>query len=141
MPGVRQDSLKIWQNLKEVNPLFRSRTARDLSPTPYIVVEAPLGYEHLDTGKHIDFMVFIDTPLDVAMARRILRDYFGEHLTLSDEQAKVLKIEMESYLKFSRAAYLNMDKTVKLSADMGVDGTLPLDDLAAQILARLESKK
>lgn len=110
-------------------------------PTPYIVVEAPLGYEHLETGKSIDFMVFIDTPLDVAMARRILRDYFGENSTLSVEQAKMLETEMESYLEFSRAAYLNMDKTVKLSADMMVDGTLPVEDLAMQIVARLESEK
>lgn len=86
-------------------------------------------------------MIFIDTPLDVAMARRILRDYFGKNSTLSDEQAKILKAEMESYLEFSRATYLSMDRTQKLSADMIVDGTLSLDALATQILVRLESPK
>jgi uridine kinase len=127
--------------LKRGDPILSVKDGSSLLPTPYIVLEAPLGYEHLETGKSIDLMVFIDTPLDVAMARRILRDYFGKNSMLSEEGAKALKADVESYLEFSRAAYLNMDKTVKRSADMIVDGTLPVNDLATQILARLETTK
>jgi uridine kinase len=127
--------------LKRGEAIISVKDGSSLSPTPYIILEAPLGYDHLETGKSIDFMVFIDTPLDVAMARRILRDYFGENSMLSEEQAKTLESEMESYLEFSRAAYLNMDKTVKLSAHIVVDGTLSVENLAQQILGRLESKK
>ena len=46
-----------------------------IEPAKYIVVDAPLGRVHTDSGKYFDFMVFIDTPLDVAMARRLLRGY------------------------------------------------------------------
>jgi uridine kinase len=137
VPRLAQDLAK----LKRGEPIISVVDGSSLSPTPYILFEAPLGYEHLETGKHIDFMVFIDTPLDVAMARRVLRDYFGDLSTLSDELAMTLKSEMESYLEFSRAAYLNMDKTVKLSADLIVDGTLPVETLATQILERLETPK
>jgi hypothetical protein len=55
--------------------------------------------------------------------------------------AKMLKSEMESYLEFSRAAYLSMDKTQKVSADLIIDGTLPVETLATQILERLETPK
>ena len=34
------------------------------------------------------------------MARRILRDYFGENSTLFEEQARTLTSEMESYYSF-----------------------------------------
>ena len=43
--------------------------------TDYIVLDYPFGRDHPRFREQIDLSVFIDTPLDVAMARRILRDY------------------------------------------------------------------
>jgi uridine kinase len=83
-----------------ISPLDGSR----LVPSQYIIFDAPLGYAHKETGQYIDFLVFIDTPLDVAMARRILRDDFAGQSSLSDEQARTLKMNMERYLEFARAA-------------------------------------
>ena len=45
-----------------------------VGPASYVVADAPLGRAHSDSGRFIDLMVFIDTPLDIAMARRTLRD-------------------------------------------------------------------
>ena len=47
---------------------------KTVGPSRYVVADAPLGRAHSDSGRFIDLMVFIDTPLDVAMARRVLRD-------------------------------------------------------------------
>ena len=41
--------------------------------TPYVVVDTPLGRAHPPTAVMIDFLVFVDTPLDIALAR-ILRE-------------------------------------------------------------------
>jgi hypothetical protein len=57
-------------------------------------------------------------------------------LVLSDEQARTLEMNLELYLEFARAAYLNLARTVKPSANL-VDGTLSIDDLATRVLARL----
>jgi hypothetical protein len=38
-------------------------------PAAYILFDAPLGRAHGETGQYIDLMVYLDTPLDVAMAR------------------------------------------------------------------------
>jgi hypothetical protein len=72
------------------------------------------------------------------MAWRILRDYFAGKDTLTAEQMKVLKADMEGYLEFAREAYLNMDKTVKPQADLVVDGTLSVERLARKILEQIE---
>ena len=44
-------------------------------PYDYIILDYPFGYLNDRVGKLINFTVFVDTPLDVALARRIIRDY------------------------------------------------------------------
>ncbi|MDR0949021.1 MAG: AAA family ATPase, partial [Lachnospiraceae bacterium] len=40
-----------------------------------IILDYPFGHRNACVGKYIDLAVFIDTPLDVALTRRIIRDY------------------------------------------------------------------
>jgi uridine kinase len=137
VPRLAADLAHLKQGLTVVSPLDGS----SLQPTPYIIFDAPLGYAHRETGQHIDFFVFIDTPLDVAMARRILRDHFAGKETLTLEQTKSLKADLEGYLEFARHAFLGMDKNVKPLADLVVDGTLPIDVVAKQILEEVASHR
>lgn len=37
----------------------------------YILLDYPFAYKNKEMGQFIDFTIFIDTPLDIAMARRI----------------------------------------------------------------------
>jgi uridine kinase len=134
VPQLGKDLARLKQSQAVVSPLDGS----SIRPTPYIVFDAPLGYAHRETGQYIDFLVFIDTPLDVAMARRILRDYFGDKETLTAEQTKALKVEMQHYLRFSRAAFLKMDTNVKPHADLVVDGFKSIDDLSKAVIGQLE---
>jgi uridine kinase len=137
VPRLAEDLAKLKQGKTIMSPLDGS----SLTPTKYIIYDAPLGYAHEETGKYIDFLVFVDTPLDVAMARRVLRDYFAGKETLTDEQAKTLKMDMESYLEFAREAYLNMDRTIKPFADLVLDGTLAVDVLVTRIVERIAISK
>ena len=86
----------------------------------YIVFDAPLGRVHTETGKYIDHMVFIDTPLDVAMARRLLRD--GRDVWNDDH--------LRRYLDWARGLFTHHIEQVSASADVILDGTLPVDTLA-----------
>ena len=81
-PGLTRDLLSLTTG----NPITSPVDGSAIPATKYIVFDAPLGRAHSDTGRFIDFMVFIDTPLDIAMARRLLRDitsHTGEPLFLS----------------------------------------------------------
>ena len=96
----------------------------------YIILDYPFGYLNECVGKYIDLTVFVDTPLDVALARRIIRDYtsrsqesdFGladiEELSLAG-----LDKELRWYLTHSRPTYAKMPKMHKPVSDLVVDGT------------------
>jgi len=99
-------------------------------PLDYIILDYPFGYLNEFVGKLIDITVYIDTPLDVALARRIIRDYtsrsqksdFGladiEELSLAE-----LDGELRWYLTNSRPIYAKMPEMHKPVSDLVVDGT------------------
>ncbi len=118
------------QTFKASSPITAPRDGSQILPR-FIVFDAPLGRAHFDTGRFIDFMVFIDTPLDVAMARRLLRD---------DYSIESLKESLSSYLNGGRTIYLQFVQQIKEKSDLILDGCLSVDDLAEAIYARLIQK-
>src|SRR5262245_41192997 len=59
----------------------------------YIVLDYPFGRDHPRFRDVIDLSVFIDTPLDVAMARRILRDFSLDSAPSAADRLKQLRQE------------------------------------------------
>ena len=80
--GVLAEVLK---SLKYGESVVCPATKRVLEPTKFIIFDAPLGYRHTQTGKYIDFLIFPNTPPDVALARRLLRDFRQKELAGIDE--------------------------------------------------------
>ena len=107
-----------------------------VSPAKFIVFDAPLGRAHFDTGRFIDFMVFIDTPLDVAMARRLLRGMASAEAG-ADESLKGIEVELSSYLNGARLLYVEFQDRIKTQCDLVLDGCLSVDELAGEIRARM----
>ena len=96
------------------HPLSDWERAR-VGPAKYVVADAPLGRAHSDSGRFIDLMVFIDTPLDVAMARRILRDIDRQKRTDSDEALHYVKDELSGYLAQARPIYEEFQERMRAS--------------------------
>ena len=94
--------------------------ASNAATPKYIVFDAPLGRAHAETGVHIDHMVFIHTPLDVAMARRLLRDG-------TDKWGDA---HFRNYLDWTRELFAHLVENVSSTADLILDGTLPVSTLA-----------
>jgi uridine kinase len=116
------------RRLREGRPIEHPINGSQVGPGRIIVFDAPLGKAQKETGSLIDFMVFIDTPLDVALARRLLRD--------ADTEGNVsLPDEMRTYLDHGRQAYLEMDKRIKPACDLIVDGTKSVDAIAEEVAA------
>jgi len=103
----------------------------------YIVLDCPLGREHPRFATVVDLWVFIDTPLDVAMARRILRDYPVPTAAATVDAWQTLRTEMSHYLTKARYPYLEADKRKK-SCDLVLDGWQDLALLRDQLLSHIQ---
>ena len=109
-----------------------------IQPAKYIVVDAPMGRVHIDSGRYIDFMVFIETPLDIAMARRLSRQLARE----SDESSATIlagiKADADGYPPRARPIYTASVERVKPTCDLILDGSKSLDELASAVISNLE---
>ena len=107
-------------------------------PARYVVADAPLGRAHADSGRFIDLMLFIDTPLDVALARMVLREIDREGDRTPDEALDYVKGELSGYLAQARPIYEEFQERMRATSDVIVDGTLSIDDVVE--LIRLETE-
>ncbi|WP_244094258.1 AAA family ATPase [Jeotgalibacillus salarius] len=99
----------------------------------YLILDYPFSYLHNEVAKYIHYSIYIDTPLDIAMARRVLRDQQCR------ETVSIMN-ELQYYLTDSRRAYLHMENTVKPSADCVLDGTKDPESLVADVLSHTKTK-
>ena len=94
----------------------------------YILLDYPFAHIHSALRFVIDHAFFIDTPLDIAMARRVLRD-------MKEASADEIRADMKAYLDFARPAYLQMLKDILPSSDLVVDGSGTVTEIVDEILA------
>lgn len=116
----------------DLTPLVQDvdRLAKQRPPLDFIILDYPFAYSQKEMNPYIDFTVFIDTPLDIAMARRLLRDF-------SEGSIEEVREEMDIYLNRARLAFLHMLQTVKPDSDVIIDGTMPIDGIAEVIKNKL----
>ncbi|MCD4625666.1 hypothetical protein LOS01_18255 [Proteus mirabilis] len=90
-------------------------------------MDYPFARSHPALQQIIDYAFFIDTPLDIALARRILRDY-------KEKSGNDIIHYLEEYLIYSRPSYTAMTEREKLSADIIIDGNASVSLIAQNIL-------
>jgi uridine kinase len=107
----------------------------------FIVLDYPFGRDHPRFETLIDLSVFVDTPLDVAMARRIIRDYraVGE-ASAAAEVVEQLRGELAHYVEKARYPYLDTDRH-KPGSDLILDGWRSLQELRDQVLERVNGER
>ena len=106
-----------------------------VGPARWVVADAPLGRAHSDSGRLIDLLIFIDTPLDVAMARRLLRD-----IELADEPLQHVMGELAGYEARARPIYEQFQERMRADADLIVEGTLGIDLVVERMRSEVESR-
>jgi uridine kinase len=128
-PGL-QAALRRWRAGRETSePL----TGRRVPPAPLLILEAPLGRAHSATGSLIDALVWIDTPLDVALARNLM----AWTASAEPHPPEWLAGYADHYLTTTRKVLLAQRDAVAVDADVVVDGLLDTARQAAQVIAAL----
>ena len=111
-----------------------------VGPSRYVIADAPLGRAHSDSGQFINLMVFIDTPLDIAMARRILREIESEDPSMADDTLKGVKGELSGYEGGARPIYENFQERMRAVSDLIVDGSLSIDLIVERIRSEMVAR-
>ncbi len=93
----------------------------------YLILDYPFAYCNEQIRKYIDVAVFIDTPLDIALARRILRD-------MSNASGNDIRNDLRGYLKYARVAFAQMQKDILPSSDYVIDGTMSTESIVENII-------
>jgi hypothetical protein len=144
--NVHPDSMYDWYNrgadITEFDcPGMRVAVLNELRQpmTRHIVLDYPFGRDHPCFSDTIDLSVYIDTPLDIAMARRILRDY-GAVSESAEEASGLSKLlaELTGYEGRARRSYLEAKKHGD-TCDLVLDGCGSAEDLRDQVILKLNA--
>lgn len=109
-----------------------------VEPRSYLVVEEPFGRARREVASSLDFVVYLDLPLDIAMIRKLRRDTarFAREVESADLQRWI-----DDFCAFYldgplRAVYRAAGERARAGADLVLDATRPLDELAQVIVER-----
>ena len=91
----------------------------------------PFAYRHEKMKPYIDKAIFLDTPLDIALARRVLRDMGSA----ADDE---IRQDVAMYLKYARVGYLQMLKDILPSSDDVIDGSMELEEIIKEAMRIVE---
>jgi len=114
----------------------------EVRPARFIVLEEPAGRERTGMGDVIDFVVWLDLPLEIALARKVVEafDYWLHHIPPAElAQAVQRGVDYFSPYPLARAYYLTLIERVKPNCDLILDGTRATDALAQEIVAAVET--
>lgn len=125
IPQLAEDIAGLLRGNAVVEPL----TGRTVAPGKYIIFETPFARQHAATGAHIDLSIWIDTPLDMALARN-LRELI-DRPEMEENFVPWLRSYLDSYLAVVRELLLMQQDSVGEAADVVLDGR---NDLEANLL-------
>jgi uridine kinase len=132
------------RRLKRGETVMDPVTMEEIPARRHIVFETHFGRRHRDTGQHIDLLVWVATPLDVALARNLsdlIRPLRQPGAQPRGEDLARLHNYVTTYLADVRALLLAQEKTVGADADLVVDGSRDpagmVEQVRSAILTRL----
>ncbi len=119
-PRLAED-LRALKEGKPVQP--PDHGGRSVKPAPFILLEEPWGCDRDEVRSLIDYVVHIDIPLDVALARMVLRDASNGADAIAS---------LRRYLEVGLHYFYSRQQLVSANADLVVDGLRPPEELAEE---------
>jgi uridine kinase len=124
--------------LKAGHAVCDPMTHADLLAERHVIFEAPFGRWHTGSGVHIDLLVWIDTPLDIALARK-LRQLLGSFEAPADTLKAWLSDYLTNYLDLVESLLRLQLERVRPNADIVVDGLQTPEDMARSIVKAMST--
>jgi uridine kinase len=139
VPQLRNDLERLKFGATIVDP----RRTAEIVPRKYILFEMPLGRAFTPTAELIDFLIWIDVPLDVALARKI-REFTLHALGRNSSEAQRnfpvrLNSFLGNYLGFVHDVLTIQQIKVSAGADLIVDGRKSPEEQAAMAAEAIAS--
>ena len=98
------------------------------------LLDYPFAYKNKMMKDYLDCCIFIDTPLDIAMARRVLRD-------MKEASADEIRNEMNTYLNSSRICYVQMLTDILPTSDYVINGANELETIINETMEIIINKQ
>jgi len=127
--------------LKNGESVIHPKTKQEIKPNRFLIIEEPFGRGRETLRDLIDFVVYIDTPLEVAYIRKISRK--NTFLPWEDDPEVFiahLRENMEWYLQVGRKFYLAVAERVRKNCNLIVDGTLSTEQIADKIIEAIYTR-
>ncbi len=139
IPGLAE----ALQALKEGRAVTDPMTGTMIPARKYILFETQFGRRHAATGRYIDLMIWVDTPLDVALARKVRQ--FAAALEGSDPAAARtfgpwLHGYLGNYLDVVAGLLRIQKASVGTGADVVVEGERDVSTLRQEIAGLVREK-
>jgi len=103
-----------------------------VGPADIVFVEDAFGRTRDSVAEFYDFLVHLDVPMEVALARRLLRDMRKPDQT-DEEALRRATDDLERYLRMARRVYVRVVECGQAEADLVVDATATGEDVLAQV--------
>lgn len=123
--------------LKNGKSILHPETNKEVEPARFLFIEEPFGRGRKIISGLIDFSIYIDTPLEIALARRLLR---MSDLISQGKSDVTIEEHLRWYLRVGRDFYLAVERSARKKCNLVVDGTLSTDEMAEVIYGRIKTK-
>ncbi|MFW9923127.1 MAG: hypothetical protein ACFFDW_07585 [Candidatus Thorarchaeota archaeon] len=145
---IDPSKLRITRMVEDIKELLAGkmikepRSSRDIEPRKYIIVEDPYGRERTDIAPYYDYVILLDTPLDICLARVLLRINFWK--TNNQEpiiDAKEKLVLFEKHLNgtyWTRDYYIAINEYVRKNADIIIDGMQSIETIAKEVITKIK---
>lgn len=124
----------------ELQPLVAELSRHADSGVRLVLLDTLLGRAHRQTGQMIDLLIWIDTPPDIALARKIAEAAARAGPGEAAQFVGWLGSYMEHYQSFISASYELQRQRVRPAADIVLDGHQSAAELVEQALAAIVAR-
>jgi len=130
------------RRLKNGKSIIPPQTNEEMNAKSFLIIEEPFGRERDSLHNLIDFVVYIETPLEVAYVRKLLRK--SDFLPWEDNPSVFINNLRENllwYLRVGRSFYGAVATRVKKNCDLIVDGTYSTEEIVEEIFKCVMEKQ
>jgi len=128
------------RKLREGEAIHLPKDGRLVEPRPFIIIEEPFGKLRREMSGLIDLSAHVEVPPDVLLARRLLRRMGEESEQYGERLLDRLGQDLREHLTAGRDLDARGSAVLREAADVILDGTLPVDEIAATLVAKLRGR-